>query len=155
MKSEILYCRRCNKALTGHRRKWCSIKCQNAGRYYANLEKSREYHREIARKRYSDPSIRALYTDRERKRRENKEYIDRKYGLPKGTTLKLLKNGKCEICGDVERLVIDHNHETEVVRGVLCNNCNTGLGMFADDPLRLTSAIVYLQNHKEKKNGTN
>lgn len=56
---------------------------------------------------------------------------------------------KCAICGVVECRVnthfsVDHNHETGEVRGLLCNDCNTGLGLFLDDPERLKRAIHYL-----------
>ena len=51
--------------------------------------------------------------------------------------------GKCGICGENHVLVIDHCHETGIVRGMLCRNCNSGLGLFQDNPLVLRSAIQY------------
>lgn len=65
-----------------------------------------------------------------------------------------LLSGTCEICGQVESatregrikvLALDHNHSTGEVRGVLCQNCNTGLGLFQDDPELLRKAQMYLQ----------
>lgn len=53
----------------------------------------------------------------------------------------------CAICGRNRRLVIDHNHGTLAFRGLLCNPCNTGLGAFGDDPIRLARAIEYLVNN--------
>jgi hypothetical protein len=57
----------------------------------------------------------------------------------------------CAICGrsgNAEfhgRLCVDHNHETKKVRGLLCDNCNGGLGKFLDDPSALFRAIIYLR----------
>ena len=56
------------------------------------------------------------------------------------------QSGRCAICGDEprRRLDIDHNHDTDVVRGLLCGLCNRGLGLFRDDPQRLLAAANYL-----------
>jgi hypothetical protein len=57
------------------------------------------------------------------------------------------QNGLCAICKNEpigERLVVDHCHEGKFVRGLLCVNCNIGLGHFQDDPIRLMAAIGYL-----------
>jgi hypothetical protein len=51
---------------------------------------------------------------------------------------------QCVICGSEEKLVVDHDHVTGQVRGMLCNHCNRGLGHFRDDPLLLEFAAQYL-----------
>ena len=50
----------------------------------------------------------------------------------------------CQICGKKEDLVVDHNHKTNVVRGILCNHCNRGIGHFLDNKSLLKLAIKYL-----------
>ena len=63
-------------------------------------------------------------------------------------------DNKCQICHEQTEhgsskyrdLVIDHNHETGKVRGILCSWCNSALGHFKDDPKRLTNAIEYLKS---------
>lgn len=42
---------------------------------------------------------------------------------------------------------LDHCHDTEKVRGILCRNCNTGLGMFKDNASLLNKAIEYLREN--------
>ena len=61
------------------------------------------------------------------------------------------KHIECPIChknlnsGHIT-LVIDHNHTTGKVRGVLCDNCNTGIGLFKENPAYMNQAIRYLDN---------
>jgi hypothetical protein len=52
----------------------------------------------------------------------------------------------CAICGgpDSRRLAVDHCHETERIRGLLCHKCNTALGLLQDDTTRMERAIAYL-----------
>jgi len=40
--------------------------------------------------------------------------------------------------------VLDHDHETGKVRGVICASCNTGLGQFKDSPTLLQAAFMYV-----------
>ena len=57
-------------------------------------------------------------------------------------------NGVCAICGGLSNdkygLHVDHDHKSGVVRGLLCNLCNRGLGNFKDNPELLRNAIEYL-----------
>lgn len=55
--------------------------------------------------------------------------------------------GSCMICDREIDLVIDHCHESLKVRGVLCNTCNIGLGMFKDSIDLLNAAANYLHKH--------
>lgn len=58
---------------------------------------------------------------------------------------------KCECCGEIQsnvkNLCIDHCHVTGKIRGILCRNCNTGLGFFKDSQIRLLQAIDYLKKN--------
>lgn len=69
------------------------------------------------------------------------------------------QNGLCAICKQPEtvkgnhnhkpgprRLAIDHCHETEIVRGLLCGRCNTAIGLLGDDPARVEAAARYLRS---------
>lgn len=59
------------------------------------------------------------------------------------------QEGVCAICKrkpSVRRLDVDHNHKTGKVRGLLCNQCNSSLGMMGESVERLQVAIAYLQN---------
>lgn len=58
----------------------------------------------------------------------------------------------CTICGKTGKLNVDHDHKREIFRGLLCDNCNFGLGHFKDDPQLLEFARIYLlssQNDEE------
>ena len=59
------------------------------------------------------------------------------------------QNGCCAICNKHQskinrRLSVDHNHKTGKVRGLLCDNCNCGIGNLKDKVSNLESAIIYL-----------
>ena len=55
------------------------------------------------------------------------------------------QEGRCKICvKDQDLLYVDHCHSGNNIRGLLCHQCNVGLGMFKDDPALLGAAIDYL-----------
>lgn len=58
------------------------------------------------------------------------------------------QNGCCLICGKhKDSLIVDHDHITGAVRGLLCYRCNTGIGQLQDDVDILTKAIEYINRH--------
>lgn len=59
------------------------------------------------------------------------------------------QHGQCKICGTSDpgdkSFHVDHCHMTQRIRGLLCFNCNVGLGKFRDDPELLKKAVEYLR----------
>ena len=51
---------------------------------------------------------------------------------------------QCTICGDEGDLVVDHDHQKNTIRGIICNKCNKGLGLFRDNPDLLEYARIYI-----------
>jgi len=91
--------------------------------------------------------------------RQNNKDVIKNYALQKqfGIGMKeyldmhLAQEGKCAICHkespDPGRVLgVDHDHKTEKIRGLLCTNCNLGLGNFQDNIELLKNAIQYLEN---------
>lgn len=61
------------------------------------------------------------------------------------------QGGRCAVCrsdewrGKGNSPHVDHDHVSGAVRGLLCGNCNNGLGNFGDDPARLRAAAAYVE----------
>ena len=88
--------------------------------------------------------------------------LKRRYGIDAQTFLRLAshQDGKCAICQaplkkntktNHNNTHIDHDHKTGKVRGLLCGNCNNGLGRFQDDITLLQAAVVYLMDPPARK----
>jgi hypothetical protein len=81
------------------------------------------------------------------------KYKYKQYGVTPEQVLEMhiKQNYKCLICGvEKELLYVDHCHETSKIRGLLCQHCNSGLGMFKDNEKLLYQAIDYLRNSREE-----
>lgn len=83
-------------------------------------------------------------------------YLKNAYGIDHNTYKKMeeSQNSLCAICGTPgftmrehhwKKLVVDHDHKTGVVRGLLCHNCNRALGLLKDDPEVIKNAVKYLE----------
>lgn len=88
-------------------------------------------------------------------------YLKRNYNIDYDSYFDLLETQeqKCKICGGEGftmkeehklKLVVDHDHVTGAVRGLLCHNCNRGLGLFKDSTNNLEAAIEYLKQSNIK-----
>lgn len=77
-----------------------------------------------------------------------RKYVKRKFNITLEAYDEYLSK-PCAICGDASE-VLDHCHSTNIIRGGLCQPCNKVLGFARDSSTRLTNAIKYLKNHKEK-----
>jgi hypothetical protein len=72
----------------------------------------------------------------------------KRYGISAERYRQILENqnGLCAICLRDKELVIDHNHDTGEVRGLLCTSCNTGIGLLGDsDVSRMERALSYIK----------
>jgi hypothetical protein len=74
-------------------------------------------------------------------------HLKRRYGLTEAEVKALIEEqgGVCAVCWVEKPEHVDHDHRTGKVRGILCFNCNGGLGQFKDDIDRLINAIAYLE----------
>ena len=95
---------------------------------------------------------RAYYANNKSKWRESD--LQKKYGMSIDDYNLMLteQDGCCAICGRHtlelgKTLCVDHNHVTGEVRGLLCGNCNKGIGFLMEDASILSSAIEYLEEH--------
>ena len=112
-----------------------------ARRYYAkHADKIKAAAKQRAiRKREADPE--------KAKERAREKHLKSAYGMtPSAFAAMLTGQGcRCAICGKENGYwVVDHNHENGNIRGVLCRECNTGLGCFKDSTDTMLSAVKYL-----------
>ena len=102
-----------------------------------------------------------------RRRKQRESYVQRKYGvgLPVLETMLERQAGRCAICARkwqdcapakrvryevvfLQYLYVDHDHRNGKVRGLLCNSCNTAIGLFEESPQRISGALSYLAETK-------
>ena len=101
---------------------------------------------------------RKKFPDNNRRYFRNRHLI-KKYGITQDQYEVLYKQqgGICAICGGmpditrhgITRLAIDHDHATGKIRGLLCNNCNAGMGIIGDTVEHLERAAEYLKRAQQ------
>jgi Recombination endonuclease VII len=127
------------------------FKAYSDARRAAQISYCRKQERDSKRRR------RPLYDETIRLRAREWQ-LRNKYGMTVEdfTALLASQGGGCAICqrsviysgkqaGLRELACIDHDHSTGRVRGILCQACNTAIGLLADDPVRIRCAAEYLE----------
>jgi hypothetical protein len=77
-------------------------------------------------------------------------HLRRRYGLTSADVDAMIEaqGGTCAVCpGEPQH--VDHDHETGLVRGILCFNCNQALGNARDVPRTLRALATYLEMHRQ------
>ena len=59
--------------------------------------------------------------------------------------------GICRVSFTETKAAIDHHHASGVVRGLLCGNCNVGIGHLREDPALFRAAIAWVEKNREKE----
>lgn len=81
----------------------------------------------------------------------------KKYGLSSAEAEQLYvarQTGVCAACGgnrSKKALAVDHDHDTKVIRGLLCDKCNLALGHMAENPVWLQNLTDYAQRAQDTK----
>lgn len=133
-----------------------TLSIENFGQYQVEgrPKKSRRRKYNLCRRLESKKRYEENPEVKEKMIRNSKEYhIKKSYGLSYEEYEEMFQihENKCAICGtEPERkLHVDHCHSSGNIRGLLCAECNLGLGLFKDNKNFLQSAIQYLEIHNE------
>jgi hypothetical protein len=106
-----------------------------------------------------DPQCKQCHCEKQQLRRDQgldvetrrRRDLRKKYGITPEDWDRMYDDqlGRCAIClvtlAEVKKICVDHDHETEVVRGLLCSQCNVGIGYLRDSIENLERAIKYLR----------
>ena len=108
------------------------------------------YHK-VYYKKYKDKvDKRKKEWDNKNKNKRREHLLKKYYQIDKRDFDNILhsQNNKCAICFNIlTKPCVDHCHTSSEIRGILCNNCNTALGLFKDNVKNLESAIRYLNRY--------
>lgn len=119
--------------------------------FYVGRKSCKHCHRLVAKDNYYSGIQRHRRRYLENRDTIREKVIFKKYRLTSEQYLEMLheQGGVCAICcrppSPKRKLAVDHCHSSGVVRGLLCSNCNSMIGLASDSPSVLSAAIDYLQ----------
>jgi hypothetical protein len=104
-----------------------------------HYEQNREHYKQYASRR-----------NRMRPDERRSIHLKRMYGIT-NTIYEAMyeaQDGRCGICSEPHRrLVVDHDHDSGRVRGLLCRKCNAAIGQLKDNPVLLRRALSWLEDN--------
>ena len=123
--------------------------------YVKAYSKTEKY--KISRARYLKSAKGKAMTRKKKAKYErvhgHKLWLRKRYGITPAEYSAILEaqGGHCAACPEAEnggkRLYVDHDHETGAVRGLLCQKCNSALGLLGDSEYRLMQLLDYKMQH--------
>ena len=143
--SGLKACSRCGRHLTGDHFAKKSARCKPCA-----VAVSTEWNQNNKARRRAWKE--AYLQTEEFKAGARKNRLKYRYGIGEAEFRQMVsaQDSRCGICCQVFQKTphVDHCHATGIVRGLLCDKCNRGLGYFDDDAVRLASAASYLGRSK-------
>lgn len=136
----------------------CRVCVSRQQKVYQKTERGRRVRQEYCRRnreRISRYAKEYRRKNRDKIARRGKEWHKktwfwRKYGVTSEAheQMYLDQNRCCALCGEpvpYDKIVTDHDHKTNKIRGLLCQRCNLGLGVFGDTLEGFRRATQYLE----------
>jgi hypothetical protein len=152
------YCRPCRneKQRESYARNAEARRARNNARYAANRDRYKAINAESRRRALADPDRRDARLDAENDRYFRRKLREHGITIEEYEAILARQGGVCGSCGTDDpgrggrgrpstRFCIDHDHDTGVVRGLLCRTCNRGIGMLGDTVESLERAVAYLR----------
>ena len=141
MASRVTRCERCGEEFIDRSRSHTALRCADCRVTVAREREQVRTSQKTAKKGYWTADT-----------------LRRKYGwTPEQFEVQLaIQGGSCAICRSDEpgghgRWHVDHDHVSGNVRGILCSNCNLGIGNVKDDIALLRKMGKYLQDHQSPR----
>lgn len=142
---------KCLKCQSEHKRRQRKNRPEEVrAKVNAYYQKTKDRQLELKRNNYAEnESVRLKKRDRDLQKAYNISIDDYLY-------LEEVQNNKCAICRGTQRnkrtkyFDVDHSHKTGKVRGLLCTNCNQGIGKFQDNKELLLHAYNYLEDSEDE-----
>lgn len=136
----MIYCSKRCKEREKERRKTKREKALGLKQYPPKRKRNKKWTQEEVTEKYKKDKLRA----------SNRYYLNT-FGITRERAYELkMKQSNCDLCGTNDPstrdglFVIDHCSETGIIRGLLCNNCNRGIGWLKHDLGRIACAMHYL-----------
>lgn len=163
----VRHCLQCHTEIEGKStKKYCSQHCANKFNRLKTLDKRKiekrkwdieniEWKRQYENERLKVNKDLRSYRKKYLKNYKRPYILKKNFGISEEQWNQLRKqqNYQCAICGITEEenkknLAIDHDHSTGEIRGLLCSNCNAGIGFLKDSPEYINKAYKYLTDCK-------